>query len=119
MDTDFTVFKVNPMAIQSKIRKCLSTITRQKIKITGGSRTDSGVHAEHQVCMFKSDVALILKSVRALNALLPDNIRVFKLAAVDDSFHTHLASVGKIYRYRLWRGFTSSFCKAVSLGSQA
>ena len=107
MEWGFTVFKVRQMAIQSKINlKMHSTVTRQKIKITGGSRTDSGVHAEHQVCMFKSEVSLDpKKSVRALNALLPNNIRVFKLAAVDDSFHTHLASVGKIYRYRLWRGF--------------
>ena len=64
--------------VQDKLENALSTVTRQKIKITGGSRTDSGVHAEHQVCMFKSEVSLDpKKSVRALNALLPNKIFEF------------------------------------------
>jgi tRNA pseudouridine38-40 synthase len=92
--------------VQDKLENALKIVTRQPVKIIGGSRTDSAVHAEHQVCMFNSDAELDgRKSVRALNALLPEQIRVYKLYQVEDSFHPHLSSQGKIYRYRLWRGF--------------
>lgn len=92
--------------VQDHLEKALTTILRKTTKILGGSRTDSGVHAENQVCMFSARPNIdALKAIRALNALLPKEIRVYKISNDVADFHPHGSSCGKIYRYLLWKGF--------------
>lgn len=88
--------------IQGKIEECLTKIFKKKIKIRGAGRTDAGVHAIGQVATFKFDINFqlyILK--RALNALLPPDIRIMDIEEVDDNFHPQYSVKSKSYIYYL------------------
>jgi tRNA pseudouridine38-40 synthase len=73
--------------------------------VTGAGRTDAGVHALAQVAHV--DVAKPLPPetwLRALNARLPRDVRVFEVAEADELFHARKSATGKLYRYRVWAG---------------
>src|SRR6185312_11166528 len=91
--------------IQDYVEKALATLLRHPVRVIGASRTDSGVHAEHQVAIFRTaepyDERRWLKS---LNGLLPNTVGVTALAPAAADFHPVYAAHGKAYRYRLWLG---------------
>lgn len=92
----------NGVSIQSVIEDALTQLCKQKIKVSGSGRTDAGVHAEGQVAHFKTPLQLdTFKTLRALNSLLPLDLRVLKLVSADPVFHARCSAKGKTYRYRL------------------
>lgn len=72
----------------------------------GSSRTDTGVHALGMVAHV--DVPAVecripdAKLVLALNAHLPEDIRVLSAGRTDPSFHARFQAVSKEYRYQVW-----------------
>lgn len=92
--------------IQDHLEKALSRLLGVFTHVVGGSRTDSGVHAEQQVCIFTTaDNIDTSRTLRALNALVPSAIKCYSLKQAEQNFHPHRSSTGKIYRYRIWRGY--------------
>src|SRR5437870_4278242 len=89
--------------VQDVMEKALAQILRHPVRLIGASRTDSGVHAEHQVATFHSpapfDAGLWRKG---LQAVLPESIGVRRISEISDDFHPIRSSRGKAYRYRLW-----------------
>ena len=109
--TEFVGWQSQPcgQTVQDSLQKALSVILGEKTAVLGASRTDSGVHAEHQVATFTSSANFDQQRLPiSLNALLPEAISVYSSCAVEDGFHPIVSSKGKIYRYRLWRGRTTS-----------
>lgn len=96
--------QITKNTVQDHIEKALATIMGHPCTLRGASRTDTGVHAEHQVGQFRTKKAFSEKWIDGLNALTPDDIGIFRLASVDNNFHPIYDSVGKIYRYRIWLG---------------
>jgi tRNA pseudouridine38-40 synthase len=93
--------------IQDHLEGALTTMLRHKVRITGAGRTDTGVHAEHQVASFTTTVPYAERSwIKSLHGLLPREIGVTRLSPVDESFHPILSAQGKAYRYRVWTGVT-------------
>src|SRR5207248_1875378 len=70
------------------------------------SRTDTGVHALGMVVHFEVDRAECKMSPRklalALNAWLPEDIRVVAAARAREDFHARFDATGKQYRYFAW-----------------
>jgi tRNA pseudouridine38-40 synthase len=96
--------QVNFPTIQSKIQEALETISRRRIGVTGAGRTDSGVHAIEQVAHFNWDHPLPAeKLILAMNAILPETIRILAISEVDDNFHARYNARSKIYLYRIDR----------------
>ncbi len=94
----------NGQTVQDKIEKALATFCRHPVRITAASRTDTGVHAEHQVITFKSMSGLdSWRLLKGLNALLPKDIRIMNAQTVPDNFHPIFNCTGKVYRYWIWR----------------
>ena len=92
----------NATSIQSLVEAALSTLLKVKTSIVGAGRTDAGVHALGQIAHFSAQETLNLRRVlRSLNGLLPDQIRVLKVEAVDDDFHARFSAIGKVYHYNL------------------
>ena len=93
-----------PQTIQGELESCVARILGvERIPIHGAGRTDSGVHAEGQVC----HLDLPAKSERigwrqALNTYLPHDIRITGAAWVSDDFHARESALGKRYAYSLW-----------------
>lgn len=91
-------------AVQDVLEAAVSKIVGSKIRIHGAGRTDAGVHAEGQCCHFEISHTRHTPQdwIRALNANLPPELRVMRVARVPDTFHARFSSTGKIYRYQLW-----------------
>ena len=95
--------------VQESIEAALSIFCGHKVHVVGASRTDSGVHAEGQVIIFRTHKQFSLSSgLIGFNALLPKSICFRSLDKVNDSFHPIVNSKAKIYRYRLWVGRCSN-----------
>ena len=96
--------------IQGQLEHALGLLAGQNVRVHGSGRTDSGVHAERQVahCDFPEDRYARLKDMRnSLNALLPEDIRVFAAKPCRQDFHARFDAHNKTYRYQFWqeRGF--------------
>jgi tRNA pseudouridine38-40 synthase len=93
--------------VQDHVEKALKTILRHDLRITGASRTDTGVHAEHQVGTFKTAEPYDeIRWLKSLHGLLPDSIGITSIVPVGPEFHPIFGAEGKAYRYRLWLGAT-------------
>lgn len=91
--------------IQGEIVGVLRRITQENVQVHGAGRTDAGVHALGQVASFRTQSVLCAAEFqRALNALLPPSIRIVGAEEVGPDFHARWSAIGKIYRYRLYRG---------------
>ena len=72
-------------------------------KLSGCSRTDSGVHSTGYCVSFSSEKTLPEDVVvRALNAKLPRDISVMTCRYVNDDFHARYSVVSKKYEYRIY-----------------
>jgi tRNA pseudouridine38-40 synthase len=90
----------NKQTIQNILEKTIQTITGEKSKVIGASRTDAGVHALGQVAAFKTQSMLDTETIRkALNATLPYDIRIHEVSEVDDVFHPRYDALNKSYIY--------------------
>jgi tRNA pseudouridine38-40 synthase len=89
-------------SIQGLLEDALARLDGAPLTAHGAGRTDAGVHALGQVASasvaFAHDTITVM---RALNAHLPDDIRVL---AVDDApidFHARFSATSKVYRYQV------------------
>lgn len=90
-------------SIQSQVIQALKNLTGEKTSVIGASRTDSGVHALGQVAHFVISSGRIPtnRMPDALNAQLPDDIRVVEASDVPDKFHAQFHVRSKTYRYSI------------------
>jgi tRNA pseudouridine38-40 synthase len=88
------------LSIQRILEDKILRVTEKQSKVIGASRTDAGVHALGQVAAFRTESRLDPATIkRALNALLPQDIRVLDASEVDDSFHPAHSAIKKSYFY--------------------
>lgn len=93
------------LSVQQVIQTILSRMHNRPIQIFGSGRTDAGVHAYGQVFHFDSDMNLDTAQWRkALNAQLPEDIRVIRVHEVPDDFHARYSALSKRYDYLLNTG---------------
>jgi tRNA pseudouridine38-40 synthase len=95
-----------PPTIQGELeRAVVSVLDVPRIPIVGCSRTDSGVHAEDQICRLDIPAgAERINWLRVLNSRLPEDIRVLEAALVADDFEPRRGVLFKCYSYALWTG---------------
>jgi len=91
----------NGPSIQSEVVEVLKRLTgEERVKLTGASRTDSGVHAAGQVAnFFTSSTMSAYAMVRGLNALLPSDIAVLDVKDVPETFDARKGASSKTYIY--------------------
>ena len=95
--------------IQGIVEDRVQRITGTQSGVLGASRTDAGVHALGQVAVFRTESRLDAGTIKkALNAVLPQDIRVLEAAEVDDSFRPGDAAVKKSYFYIIANQMVSS-----------
>ena len=92
----------NVRTIQGEIEKSINRLTGEKIKVSGASRTDAGVHAMGQVVAFDTDsVHGESTFLGALNYYLPEDIAVKEAWSVRDCFDPRRDAVSKVYTYSI------------------
>jgi len=87
--------------VQGEIEKALEKIHHQKTLVYGSGRTDSGVHALGQAANFYSPIDTIPPEnyIRALNAFLPQDIRITDAKEVPEDFSARKSATSRVYRY--------------------
>jgi tRNA pseudouridine38-40 synthase len=100
-------------SIQGLLEDALRPIEGGDVTVHGAGRTDAGVHALGQVCSFGLTASIEPRVlVRALNPVLPPDVRVVDAEVVPNDFHARFSSTGKIYEYRIVTGrFASPFLR--------
>ena len=88
--------------IQGTIEAAITRISGERTAVSGAGRTDAGVHATAQVAHVETQAALDPQTWRrALNAVLPPDVKVIAVEHAPAGFHARFSAVGKRYRYRL------------------
>jgi tRNA pseudouridine38-40 synthase len=89
-------------SIQELIENALAPIEGHPVAIQGAGRTDAGVHALAQVASVRLACPLETATLgRALNAVLPTDVRISAVEEVRDDFHARFDATGKTYEYRI------------------
>ena len=112
--TNYKGWQIQPSdnTVQQCVEEALRRLFPSVERIQGSSRTDTGVHAmgmvahavfdEHEFRMKTRKIPL------ALNAFLPEDIRVIDVKKVPFSFHARFDSQGKQYQYKIWNHRSSN-----------
>jgi tRNA pseudouridine38-40 synthase len=94
------------LGVQQKIEEAMSHLFPSVRRIRSSSRTDTGVHALGMVADVEIPRAEFRMEVRklplALNALLPEDIRIVSARKMPAGFHARFDARGKQYRYTVW-----------------
>ena len=89
-------------SVQGELEAALAPIAGEKITVAGAGRTDAGVHALGQVASFKLHSPIAEPALlQALNATLPEDVRVLAVETAADEFHARFSARSKVYRYRI------------------
>jgi tRNA pseudouridine38-40 synthase len=90
--------------VQETLTSSLGKVVNHPVTIVGSSRTDAGVHAKGQVAHFDTNQSQIPpEGLRlALNHQLPEDILVYSIDPVPDSFDAITDAVNKRYQYFIW-----------------
>ena len=90
--------------VQGELDRALSEVLQQPVACQGASRTDAGVHAEAQVAAFTASCRVpIGRLPAALNARLPEDLRVMSAWPVPADFDPVSDALSKGYRYEIAR----------------
>ena len=95
--------------IQAELIRVLKIIAKKQVLVTGSSRTDAGVHSSGLTANFHLPVAIEPDSLRrAMNSLLPRDIRIMECELMDKSFNARFGATSKTYVYRIFTGQVQS-----------
>ena len=101
--------KLNLPTVQETLEKALSQVAATPITIICAGRTDTGVHAAHQVVHFDTPVARIEKAwVFGGNTLLPSSLSIKWARPVPADFHARFSATARRYRYVIHNHATRS-----------
>jgi tRNA pseudouridine38-40 synthase len=103
--TNYHGWQVQPNGetIEGVLNRCLSGLLQEKIEVIGASRTDAGVHALGNVAVFDTGTQIPAEKIAyALNARLPEDIRIQKSKEVAPDFHPRHCESRKTYEYRIY-----------------
>jgi tRNA pseudouridine38-40 synthase len=97
-------YQENALGIQQVVEEVLEYLEGEKVRVFGSSRTDAGVHAKGFVAHFELSKPIPPKNlVRAMNARLPESVRVLSASYAKSNFDARLSAKGKEYRYFLYQ----------------
>ena len=100
--TDYSGWQIqkNGTTIQGLLEDAVFSVTNDRSRITGAGRTDAGVHAFEQVAVFETASTLSPDVFfQALNANLPQDIRITGSEECPKDFHPRYKAKKKRYSY--------------------
>jgi tRNA pseudouridine38-40 synthase len=104
--SDFCGWQVQPDAptIQGTLASAIGRLTGENVLPQGSGRTDAGVHALAQVATFSTSSSVPAQNfTKALNDILPADIRILDVTEMPEGFHARKSARAKTYRYRIHR----------------
>src|SRR5262245_15002648 len=105
--TDFSGWQrqLDRRTVQQELEQAIGRLTGVESPTNASGRTDAGVHALGQVVHFHTASRHPPEVfVKALNAMLPPDVRVLDARDMPQSFHATLDAKAKLYRYVIDNG---------------
>ena len=102
--TDFCGWAPQPglRTVQGTLTEAVRRVSGEGIEILGASRTDSGAHAQGQVCHFDTEGGVPpQKWAGIINRLVPGDMAVRSSRRVSPQFHSRFSAEDRHYRYRI------------------
>ncbi len=100
--TNYCGWQIQPtgITIEEVLNRHLSRLLKEDIHVQGTSRTDSGVHARGNLCVFDTETRIPAEKIcYAVNQSLPPDIVVQKSQEVPAFFHPRKCDSVKTYEY--------------------
>lgn len=92
--------QADALTVQEELEQALSSIAAERITVHAAGRTDRGVHATQQVVSFETSVERPDKAwVLGTNSMLPNDIGVVWVQAVNAGFHARYSALWRRYLY--------------------
>ena len=105
--TDYCGWQIQPNGdtVQEEIELAIEKVTGVRSQVCGSGRTDSGVHAAGQVAHFDTNSSIPPeKFAAAINAVLPNDIKIKRSKQADENFHARFSAKKKTYVYKMYVG---------------
>lgn len=101
--TRYAGFQVqdNALTIQGEVERVLEVYLQEAVKLTGSSRTDTGVHAHNNYFHFQIGRQLDKKILYNLNAMLPHDIALTGLEEMREGAHCRFDATSRRYHYHI------------------
>jgi tRNA pseudouridine38-40 synthase len=93
----------NANTIQAEVEKAFTILQKDRVKMTGSSRTDAGVHALQNFFHFDYEGEINPHFIYKINAILPGDIVAKQLMPVGAEAHCRFDAVGREYKYFIYR----------------
>lgn len=91
--------------IQGELERAWKKLFAEDIKLVTAGRTDTGVHAAGQVVNFGSEASIPQEKIpKAMNSILPQDIRILMARDVPEDFNARKSAKWKRYDYRIDNG---------------
>jgi tRNA pseudouridine38-40 synthase len=88
--------------VQGVLEEALARIFQQDVTVVAAGRTDTGVHARHQVVSFTAERDLPVSQVRrAITSMLGPEVVATDCAVVSDGFSARFDAKARVYRYHV------------------
>ena len=87
-------------SVQEELERALSSVADEQLLVSCAGRTDTAVHASHQVIHFDSRAERTGRNwLKGANSRLPDSISILWAGQVSESFHARFSATSRTYRY--------------------
>ena len=93
----------NANTVQAEVEKAIEILEKEKITLTGSSRTDAGVHALQNFFHFDYNGNLHPHFIYKINAILPREIVVRNIMLVPPTAHCRFDAISREYAYYIYR----------------
>lgn len=103
--TNYSGFQTqkNANTIQAAIEKAFEVLQKEKVIMTGSSRTDAGVHALQNFLHFDYNGLIHRHFIYKINAILPGDIVIKHLKKVASDAHCRFDAISREYNYCIYR----------------
>jgi tRNA pseudouridine38-40 synthase len=93
----------NASTVEDELKLAVKKILDEDVPLNCAGRTDAGVHAEGQVVNFFCSKKNMKEDnwLRAMNSLLPHDIRIMKCEFPGEDFHARRSAIYREYWYRI------------------
>ena len=93
----------NLKTVQGEVQNAIFSALGEKVEVFSSGRTDAGVHAYAMPAHFDTNTKIQPNNIfKALNAYLPNDIRVLSSEEVDEHFHARFDVKEKTYEYHFY-----------------
>ncbi|MES1216217.1 MAG: tRNA pseudouridine(38-40) synthase TruA [Bacteroidota bacterium] len=102
--TNYSGFQLqhNANTIQAEVEKAFDILQKEKITMTGSSRTDAGVHAQKNFFHFDFEETINPHFIYKMNAILPADIVVKNLIRTPPEAHCRFDAISREYNYYIY-----------------